>query len=145
MLCAAALVASPITRSPISRNHFPRHVQARPQLHCYDSNMALVFRSALCRVCRRSQSQLRGFATANSHHQAVPNNNKVKLVEVGPRDGLQNEKRAISLATKIELIERLARTGISTIEAGSFVSSKWVPQVRCYEGASQYMSRSSEK
>ncbi|KAG5917230.1 hypothetical protein E4U61_002910 [Claviceps capensis] len=91
--------------------------------------MALIFRSALCRACRRSQSQLRGFATASSHHQAVPNNNKVKLVEVGPRDGLQNEKKAIPLATKIELIERLARTGVATIEAGSFVSSKWVPQM----------------
>jgi hydroxymethylglutaryl-CoA lyase len=53
----------------------------------------------------------------------------VKLVEVGPRDGLQNEKMAISLETKLELIERLARTGVSTIEAGSFVAPKWVPQV----------------
>jgi hydroxymethylglutaryl-CoA lyase len=51
-------------------------------------------------------------------------------VEVGPRDGLQNEKKAIPLETKIELIERLAGTGLTTIEAGSFVSAKWVPQVR---------------
>ncbi|KAK2593784.1 hypothetical protein QQS21_008492 [Conoideocrella luteorostrata] len=87
-----------------------------------------VIRTAVCRVCRRSQVQLRrGFATAGSK-QAVPNN-KVKLVEVGPRDGLQNEKKAIPLTTKIELIERLARTGVSTIEAGSFVSPKWVPQM----------------
>lgn len=86
-------------------------------------------RSALCSACKRwSQFQLRRtFATASSQ-QAV-SNNKVKLVEVGPRDGLQNEKKAIPLATKIELIERLARTGVSTIEAGSFVSAKWVPQV----------------
>lgn len=48
---------------------------------------------------------------------------------MGPRDGLQNEKLAIPLATKIELIERLAKTGLTTIEAGSFVSPKWVPQV----------------
>jgi hydroxymethylglutaryl-CoA lyase len=54
----------------------------------------------------------------------------VKIVEVGPRDGLQNEKTTIPLATKIELIERLAATGLTTIEAGSFVSPKWVPQVR---------------
>lgn len=53
----------------------------------------------------------------------------MKLVEVGPRDGLQNEKVAISLETKLELIERLARTGVSAIEAGSFVAPKWVPQV----------------
>ncbi|KAG6042229.1 hypothetical protein E4U41_002572 [Claviceps citrina] len=85
-------------------------------------------RSALCRACKRSKFQLRrGFATAGSQ-QAVPNN-KVRLVEVGPRDGLQNEQKAISLTTKIELIERLARTGVSTIEAGSFVSPKWVPQM----------------
>ncbi|KAG6001643.1 hypothetical protein E4U54_001027 [Claviceps lovelessii] len=86
-------------------------------------------RSALCSACKRwSQFQLRRtFATASSQ-QAV-SNNKVKLVEVGPRDGLQNEKKAIPLATKIELIERLARTGVSTIEAGSFVSAKWVPQM----------------
>jgi isopropylmalate/homocitrate/citramalate synthase len=43
---------------------------------------------------------------------------------------LQNEKQTIPLATKIELVERLAKTGLTTIEAGSFVSPKWVPQVR---------------
>lgn len=53
----------------------------------------------------------------------------MKLVEVGPRDGLQNEKMAIPLETKLELIGRLALTGVSTIEAGSFVAPKWVPQV----------------
>jgi hypothetical protein len=53
----------------------------------------------------------------------------VRIVEVGPRDGLQNEKQSIPLATKIELVERLAQTGLKTIEAGSFVSPKWVPQV----------------
>ncbi|KAG8423275.1 hypothetical protein J3458_000182 [Metarhizium acridum] len=91
------------------------------------ASMTLI-RSVVCRACRRSQFRLRrGFATANS--QQATSNNKVKLVEVGPRDGLQNEKKAISLATKIDLIERLARTGVSTIEAGSFVSPKWVPQM----------------
>ncbi|KAK0706331.1 hydroxymethylglutaryl-CoA lyase [Lasiosphaeria miniovina] len=55
--------------------------------------------------------------------------NRVKIVEVGPRDGLQNEKKSIPLATKIDLIERLARTGLSSIEAGAFVSPKWVPQM----------------
>jgi hydroxymethylglutaryl-CoA lyase len=44
---------------------------------------------------------------------------------------LQNEKKIIPLATKIELIERLARTGLTDIEAGSFVAPKWVPQVNC--------------
>jgi hydroxymethylglutaryl-CoA lyase len=53
----------------------------------------------------------------------------VRIVEVGPRDGLQNEKHPISTADKIELIQRLAQAGISHIEAGSFVSPKWVPQM----------------
>lgn len=53
----------------------------------------------------------------------------VRIVEVGARDGLQNEKKSIPLETKLELIERLAGTGLTTIEAGSFVPAKWVPQV----------------
>jgi hydroxymethylglutaryl-CoA lyase len=53
----------------------------------------------------------------------------VRIVEVGPRDGLQNEKSTVSLETKIELVERLAKTGITHMEAGSFVPAKWVPQV----------------
>ncbi len=53
----------------------------------------------------------------------------VRIVEVGPRDGLQNEKNTIPLETKIELIRRLATTGLQTIEAGSFVRTSNVPQV----------------
>ena len=54
---------------------------------------------------------------------------KVKLYEVGPRDGLQNEKQEIPVAVKVELINRLSETGLKFIEAGSFVSPKWVPQM----------------
>jgi hydroxymethylglutaryl-CoA lyase len=53
----------------------------------------------------------------------------VRIVEVGPRDGLQNEKQAVSVATKVELINRLTDAGLAVIEAGSFVSPKWVPQM----------------
>jgi hydroxymethylglutaryl-CoA lyase len=53
----------------------------------------------------------------------------VRIVEVGARDGLQNEKTIIPTATKIELIDRLSATGLRTIEATSFVSPKWVPQL----------------
>jgi isopropylmalate/homocitrate/citramalate synthase len=53
----------------------------------------------------------------------------VTIVEVGPRDGLQNEKQILSATTKIELINRLADCGVPVIEAGSFVSPKWVPQM----------------
>ena len=53
----------------------------------------------------------------------------VTLVEVGPRDGLQNESRPIPAATKIALVERLQRAGLREIEATSYVSPKWVPQM----------------
>ena len=55
--------------------------------------------------------------------------NRIRLVEVGPRDGLQNEARQVSTATKVELIERLVAAGHATVEATSFVSPKWVPQM----------------
>ena len=54
---------------------------------------------------------------------------QVKVVEVGPRDGLQNEAKLISAEDKIALIEQLANAGVSYIESGSFVSPKWVPQM----------------
>ena len=54
---------------------------------------------------------------------------RVKIVEVGPRDGLQNEKQVVPTEIKIELIERLADAGVRIIEATSFVSPKWVPQM----------------
>ena len=54
---------------------------------------------------------------------------QVRIVEVGPRDGLQNEKTIIPAADKIELIHRLSATGLRSIEATSFVSPKWVPQL----------------
>jgi len=53
----------------------------------------------------------------------------VKIVEVGPRDGLQNETSLISLQAKLSLIDGLAKAGLTVIEAGSFVSPKWVPQM----------------
>jgi len=54
---------------------------------------------------------------------------RVKIVEVGPRDGLQNEKQAIPTAIKVELIDRLSDAGLPVIEATAFVSPKWVPQM----------------
>ncbi|XP_074751872.1 3-hydroxymethyl-3-methylglutaryl-CoA lyase, cytoplasmic isoform X2 [Athene noctua] len=53
----------------------------------------------------------------------------IKIVEVGPRDGLQNEKVIVPTDIKIELINRLSKTGLPAIEVTSFVSSKWVPQI----------------
>lgn len=54
---------------------------------------------------------------------------QVRLVEVGPRDGLQNEQQPISVADKVRLVDDLSATGLSYIEVGSFVSPKWVPQM----------------
>jgi len=54
---------------------------------------------------------------------------RVRMVEVGPRDGLQNEAEIVPAAVKIELIDRLSATGLPVIEATSFVSPKWVPQM----------------
>lgn len=58
---------------------------------------------------------------------ALPSN--VRLVEVGPRDGLQNEPSPLDMSTKLQLIDRLVAAGLKTIEAGSFVNPKWVPQM----------------
>ena len=54
---------------------------------------------------------------------------RVRIVEVGPRDGLQNEQATIATADKIALVDRLSATGLQTIEAASFVSPRWVPQL----------------
>lgn len=64
--------------------------------------------------------------TTPSPHQ-LPQ--QVRLVEVGPRDGLQNETATIPLSTKVELIDRLGEAGLSSIEVGAFVSPKWVPKM----------------
>lgn len=53
----------------------------------------------------------------------------VRMVEVGPRDGLQNEKQPISVADKVRLVDGLTAAGLSYVEVGSFVSPKWVPQM----------------
>ena len=54
---------------------------------------------------------------------------KVRIVEVGPRDGLQNEKTIVHVSTKVKLITQLREAGLTYIEAGGFVSPKWVPQM----------------
>ncbi|KAG5684038.1 hypothetical protein PVAND_013291 [Polypedilum vanderplanki] len=57
------------------------------------------------------------------------NVSSVRIVEVGPRDGLQNEAKILPTTTKIEFINRLSKTGLKNIEATSFVSAKWIPQM----------------
>lgn len=81
----------------------------------------------LLRVCSPTLRTKDAFQFARRY--STPSNDFVKIVEVGPRDGLQNEKQVIPTPVKIELIERLANAGLPVVEVTSFVSPKWVPQV----------------
>ena len=67
---------------------------------------------------------------------------KVSIVDVGPRDGLQNEKQMIPADVKVELVDRLTDAGFRNIEVTSFVSPKWVPQMA---DAAEVMSRIRRK
>ena len=69
---------------------------------------------------------------------------KVKVVEVGPRDGLQNEALPVSASDKVTLIELLSDAGVSYIESGSFVSPKWVPQMATSTEVFQTIKRKAE-
>ena len=69
--------------------------------------------------------QCRALVTSTSPEDA----SAVRIVEVGPRDGLQNIKQSIATPIKVELIRRLASAGLGNIEATSFVSPKWVPKL----------------
>ncbi|RML35986.1 3-hydroxy-3-methylglutaryl-CoA lyase [Pseudomonas syringae pv. atrofaciens] len=75
-----------------------------------------------------------------THHKgaAMSLPQKVNLVEVGPRDGLQNEAQPISVDAKVRLVDDLTAAGLSHIEVGSFVSAKWVPQMA---GSAQVFER----
>jgi hydroxymethylglutaryl-CoA lyase len=66
---------------------------------------------------------------------------QVRIVEVGPRDGLQNEPAQVPTEVKLGLIERLARTGLSRIEATAFVSPKWVPQMADHAAVMQALPK----
>lgn len=68
----------------------------------------------------------------------------VRIVEVGPRDGLQNEQLPIDADTKIKLVEKLVEAGLSYIETGSFVNPKWVPQMAGSEEVFSAISRKND-
>ena len=67
--------------------------------------------------------------TRRTARESAMTPSRVKLVEVGPRDGLQNEKNPVATDVKVELIDRLTKAGLPVIEATAFVSPKWVPQM----------------
>lgn len=66
---------------------------------------------------------------------------KARIVEVGPRDGLQNEKQTVTTETKLELIDRLGAAGVRVIEATSFVSPKWIPQMADHDAIMRRLTR----
>jgi hydroxymethylglutaryl-CoA lyase len=68
----------------------------------------------------------------------------VEIVEVGPRDGLQNETRKISIKNKVKLIDQLSQCGFKRIETTSFVSPKWVPQMACSEDVLKGINRNKD-
>ena len=68
---------------------------------------------------------------------------RVKLIDVGPRDGLQNEKSPVPAEVKIELVHRLQAAGLQEIEVTSYVSPKWVPQMADNHAVMQGVQRQS--
>lgn len=80
-------------------------------------------------MLRTIQKTLQPASLFRSYTTKLAQPTAVRIVEVGPRDGLQNEPTILPAATKIELINALSETGLRTIEVTSFVSAKWVPQM----------------
>ncbi|MDZ4162251.1 MAG: hydroxymethylglutaryl-CoA lyase, partial [Burkholderiales bacterium] len=68
---------------------------------------------------------------------------RVRLIDVGPRDGLQNEKQPVPAAVKVELVHRLQAAGLREIEVTSYVSPKWVPQMADNHAVMQGITRQS--
>ncbi|XP_026141550.1 hydroxymethylglutaryl-CoA lyase, mitochondrial-like isoform X1 [Carassius auratus] len=85
---------------------------------------ARVHRPALCSA---AAAIIRSVSVSATQSSSLPE--RVKIVEVGPRDGLQNEKTVVPTEVKIRLIDMLSEAGLPVIEATSFVSPKWVPQM----------------
>ncbi|KAL7169314.1 hypothetical protein ACSBR2_034376 [Camellia fascicularis] len=125
-----------------------RQIQSLPQRHFLNQVPGMVgtLPDALCMPNHHYSSNCNDNGTSegtNKFLKTIPR--YVKIVEVGPRDGLQNEKEIVPPSIKIELIKMLVSSGLPVVEATSFVSPKWVPQladakdvleaIQCVEGA----------
>ncbi|GMP86406.1 hypothetical protein CsSME_00039193 [Camellia sinensis var. sinensis] len=125
-----------------------RQIQSLPQRHFLNQVPGMVgtLPDALCMRNHHYSSNCNDNGTSegtNKFLKTIPR--YVKIVEVGPRDGLQNEKEIVPPSIKIELIKMLVSSGLPVVEATSFVSPKWVPQladakdvleaIQCVEGA----------
>ncbi|XP_052174589.1 uncharacterized protein LOC127789679 isoform X2 [Diospyros lotus] len=109
-----------------------RQIKSLPQRHFTDQGLAVVatLPNALYMQNHQYSTQCNDSRTSGQTNQflgTIPR--YVKVVEVGPRDGLQNEKEIVPTAVKIELIKMLVSSGLPVVEATSFVSPKWVPQL----------------
>ncbi|KAI2797804.1 3-hydroxymethyl-3-methylglutaryl-CoA lyase [Blomia tropicalis] len=87
-------------------------------------------------------SSFRALSVKSSNSHLYPP--YVKIVEVGPRDGLQNEKDYVPAGTKVEFIEKLSESGLSVVEATAFVSPKWVPQMKDHTTVLQAVQSSNK-
>ncbi|KAF5940992.1 hypothetical protein HYC85_022159 [Camellia sinensis] len=109
-----------------------RQIQSLPQRHFLNQVPGMVgtLPDAFCMPNHHYNSNCNDNDTSegtNKFLKTIPR--YVKIVEVGPRDGLQNEKEIVPPSIKIELIKMLVSSGLPVVEATSFVSPKWVPQV----------------
>ncbi|KAI3667204.1 hypothetical protein L6452_42253 [Arctium lappa] len=96
----------------------------------YQSPVVGSLRPYICMSNSHYSTQYTDSITTNLQHKLLGNIPRyVKIVEVGPRDGLQNEKDIVPTAVKVELIKMLVNSGLQVVEATSFVSPKWVPQL----------------
>ncbi|PPJ56626.1 hypothetical protein CBER1_01817 [Cercospora berteroae] len=117
-------------QSDVNTLIWPGSDATRPRRVRHDlDEMAARLASSVLRTARTTRRHGGpGAVRRRSHLSAAPRPD-VTILEVGPRDGLQNIKTQVPTPTKIELIRRLAKTGLRNIEATSFVSPKWVPQL----------------
>lgn len=99
------------------------------KIRLFERNVDDLMRSGVVGICRRAKRSTRS-RVALSRAASTGTNRSVKIVEVGPRDGLQNEPVLIDTDVKIELITRLVRSGLRCVESTAFVSPKWVPQMK---------------
>ena len=93
------------------------------------ANRTWRFGSILARQCLKTVSSGQRVLLARFRSTTASHEPDVRILEVGPRDGLQNIKAKVDTPVKIELIQRLAGAGLKAIEATSFVSPKWIPQL----------------
>ncbi|KAJ1283257.1 hypothetical protein BS78_03G114900 [Paspalum vaginatum] len=137
---AASPPPPPCSSSGVSREHYQwsRLVnQRQPMLHNQGKVTAGLSPHVFGATCSSWYQQSYRYFSSSADRGRIWDGGKVihglprcvKIVEVGPRDGLQNEKDIVPTSIKVELIRRLATSGLPVVEATSFVSPKWVPQL----------------